>query len=96
MFFVERKHFFVERKHLFVGTQDLCVQSNKTGSNKTGSNKTGSNTAGSNTTGSNTTIPIWIDALDGMLDWTGRKDLASLQTNVRVPTNRTFLEFREQ
>jgi hypothetical protein len=44
---------------LFVGTQDLCVQSNKTGSNKT--------------------IPIRMDTLDWALDWTGRKDLASLQ-----------------
>jgi hypothetical protein len=46
---------------LFVGTQDLCVQSNKTGPNKTGLNKP---------------ISIRMD----ILDWTGRKDLASLQT----------------
>jgi hypothetical protein len=50
--------------HLFVGTQDLCVQSNKTGSNKT--------------------IPIRTVMLDGTLDWTGRKDLASLQTILSV------------
>jgi hypothetical protein len=51
---------------LFVGTQDLCVQSNKTGPNKTGPNKTGLNKP----------ISIRMD----ILDWTGRKDLASLQT----------------
>jgi hypothetical protein len=62
------------KKHLFVGTQDLCVQSNKTGSNKTGSNKT---------------IPILMITLDETLDWTGRKDLASLQTNDFLqPTNK--------
>jgi hypothetical protein len=48
-------------KVLFVGTQDLCVQSNNTGSNPT--------------------IPIRMKILDGKLDWTGRKDLASLQIN---------------
>jgi hypothetical protein len=96
--FVETKHWicgnktfgFVETKHLFVGTQDLCVQSNKTGSNKTGSNKTGSNK-----TGSNKTFSIRMDTLDETLDWTGRKDLASLQTNVScVPTNITSLLIR--
>jgi hypothetical protein len=33
---MEIRHLFVvEIRHLLVGTQDLCVQSNKTGSNKT-------------------------------------------------------------
>jgi hypothetical protein len=30
-----KKHLLGAEKHLFVGTQDLCVQSNQTGSNKT-------------------------------------------------------------
>jgi hypothetical protein len=58
-----------ETNHLFVGTQDLCVQSNKTGSH----------IIGSHTIGPNKTISVRMDTLDGTLDWTGRKDLASLQ-----------------
>jgi hypothetical protein len=30
---IKLKHWFSLEKHLLVGTQDLCVQSNKTGSN---------------------------------------------------------------
>jgi hypothetical protein len=64
-------HLFGYTNHLFVGTQDLCVQSNKTGSN---------------IIGSNITIPIRMDTLD----WTGRKDLASLKQMFCVPTKKCF------
>jgi hypothetical protein len=67
----KKKHLFVETKHLFVGTKHLFVgtQDLCVQSNKTGSNKT---------------IPIRMIRLDGTLDWTGRKDLASLQTILSV------------
>jgi hypothetical protein len=53
-------------KYLCVGMEHLCVgtQDLCVQSNKNGSNKT---------------IPNQMDTLDWTLDWTGRKDLASLQ-----------------